>query len=101
VHRRVAAPVMMGVPKRKLVSAMRRAESVVNSEDLLFARPYCRAGLIDKSGGSRAASVLRGAFSGRLIVDCEASGAPLCGQRPTASFIKGSWRSRSRSLGSS
>jgi hypothetical protein len=26
---------------------------------------------------SRAASALRGAFSGRLIVDCEASGAPL------------------------
>ena len=45
---------------------------------------------------SRAASVLRGAFPRRQMVDCEASAAPLCGQRPTASFINGSWRSRSR-----
>jgi hypothetical protein len=48
-----------------------------------------------------AASVLRGAFSRREIVDCEASASPLSGQRPTASFTKGSWRSRSRSLASS
>jgi hypothetical protein len=27
---------------------------------------------------SRAASVLRGAFSSRLVVDCEANGAPVC-----------------------
>src|SRR4051812_17007834 len=47
---------------------------------------------------SRAASVLLGAFSRRLIVDCEANGAPLSGQRPTASFINGSCRSRSRSV---
>src|SRR5580692_6565852 len=33
---------------------------------------------------SRAASVLLGAFSRRLIVDCEASAAPLFGQRPIA-----------------
>jgi ABC-type transport system involved in cytochrome c biogenesis ATPase subunit len=39
-----------------------------------------------------------GAFSRREMVDCEASASPLSGQRPTASFIKGSWRSRSRSL---
>src|SRR5262245_28060763 len=38
---------------------------------------------------SRAASVLLGAFSRRLMVDCEASGAPVIGQRPTATFISG------------
>jgi cytochrome c peroxidase len=31
------------------------------------------------------------------MVDCEASGSPLSGQRPTASFISGSCRNRSRS----
>jgi hypothetical protein len=41
----------MGVPKRKLLTAMRRAECVVDVEDLLLARPYRRACLIDKSGG--------------------------------------------------
>jgi hypothetical protein len=43
--------VVMGVPKRKLLSAMCRAECVVDVEDLPLARRYCRAGLIDKSGG--------------------------------------------------
>jgi hypothetical protein len=32
------------------------------------------------------------------MVDREASGAPHCGQRPTALFISGSCRSRSRSM---
>jgi hypothetical protein len=41
-----------------------------------------------RAAHSRAASVLRGAFSRRQMVDCEASAAPLWGQRPTASFIK-------------
>jgi hypothetical protein len=35
------------------------------------------------------------------MVDCEASGAPVIGQRPTATFISGSCRSRSRSMASS
>jgi hypothetical protein len=39
---------------------------------------------------SLAASVLLGAFSSREIVDCDASGSPVSGQRPTAAFIKGS-----------
>jgi hypothetical protein len=51
VHRREAALVVMGVPERKLLSAMRRAECIVDIEDLLLTRPYRRAGLIDKSGG--------------------------------------------------
>src|SRR5271165_4897456 len=42
-----------------------------------------------RAAHSRAASVLLGAFSRRLMVDCEASASPLSGQRPTASFIKG------------
>jgi hypothetical protein len=75
---------------------MRRAECVVDVEDPLLARPHGGAELVNESSHSRAASVLRGAFSRRQIVDCEASAAPLCGQRPTASFVKGSWRSRAR-----
>src|ERR1700722_15703838 len=51
VHRREAALVVMGIPERKLLTAMRRAERVVDVEDFLLAGPYCRAGLIDKSGG--------------------------------------------------
>src|SRR5277367_3472998 len=47
-----------------------------------------------RAAESRAASVLPGAFSRRLMVDCEASAAPLSGQRPTASFISGSCRKR-------
>jgi hypothetical protein len=35
---------------------------------------------------SRAASVLLGVFSSRLMVDCEPSGAPLSGQRPHRNF---------------
>ena len=53
--------------------------------------------------GGRDASVLLGAFSRREMVNCDASAAPLSGQRPTATFIKGScrsgrgrWRPRSR-----
>jgi hypothetical protein len=34
------------------------------------------------------------------MVDCDAKGAPVCGQRPTATFMSGSWRSRSRSIAS-
>src|SRR5262249_3077101 len=98
VHRREAALVVMRVPERKLLTSMRRAERVVDVEDLLLARLHCRAGLINPSRG---ASVLRGAFSRRLIVDCEASGEPVVGQRPTATFINGSCRSRSRSMASS
>jgi hypothetical protein len=30
-----------------------------------------------------------GAFSRRLMVDCDANAAPLCGHRPTATFVKG------------
>ena len=41
----------MGIPERKLLTAMRCAECVVDVEDLLLAGPYRRAGLIDKSGG--------------------------------------------------
>ena len=51
VHRREAALVVMRVPERKLLTAMRRAERVVDIEDLLLARLHRRAGLIDQSGG--------------------------------------------------
>jgi hypothetical protein len=38
VHRREAALVVMCVPERKLLAALRRAERVVDIEDLLLAR---------------------------------------------------------------
>jgi len=66
---------VMRVPERELLTAMCRTECVVDVEFLL-ARLRCRVGLIDQSC-SRAASVLLGAFSRRLMVDCEASGAPI------------------------
>jgi hypothetical protein len=50
VHRREAALVVMRVPERKLLTAMRRTECVVNVEFLL-ARLHRRAGLIDQSCG--------------------------------------------------
>ena len=39
-----------------------------------------------RAAHSRAASLLLGAFSRRLMVDCEASAAPLSGQRPDRHF---------------
>jgi hypothetical protein len=42
----------------------------------------------------RRLGLARRIFQG-LIVDCETSAAPLCGRRPTAIFIAGSWRTAS------
>jgi hypothetical protein len=80
VHWRKPALIVMPVPERKLLASMRRAEGVIDVEDNGSMR----------AAHSRAASVLRRVFSKRQMVDCEASAPPLCGQRPTASFIKGS-----------
>ena len=51
VHRREAALVVMRVPERKLLTAMRRAERVVDVEDLLLARLHRRSGLVNQSCG--------------------------------------------------
>ena len=51
VHRREAALVVMRAPERQLLTAVRRAERVVDVEDLLLARLHRRAGLIDQSCG--------------------------------------------------
>ena len=51
MHRREAALVVMRVPERKLLTAMRRAERVVDVENRLLARPHRRAGLVDQRGG--------------------------------------------------
>jgi hypothetical protein len=48
VHRREAALVVMGVPERKLLSAMRRAECIVDVEDLEHARPHGGAELVNE-----------------------------------------------------
>jgi hypothetical protein len=101
VHRREAALVVMRVPERKLLTSMRRAERVVDVEDLLLARLHCRAGLINQSRGEPRR--LRPARRVLQTTDRrgEASGEPVVGQRPTATFINGSCRSRSRSMASS
>ena len=49
VHRREAALVVMAVPERKLLSAMRRAECIVDVEDLKRARPHSGAELVNES----------------------------------------------------
>jgi hypothetical protein len=49
VHRRKAALVVMRVPERKLLTAVCRAERVVDVEDRLLARLHGRAGLVDQS----------------------------------------------------
>ena len=51
MHGRKATLVVMRVPERKLLTAMRRAERVVDVENRLFARPHRRAGLVDQRGG--------------------------------------------------
>ena len=51
VHRREAALVVMRVPERKLLTAVRRAERVVDIEDLLLTRLHCRPDLINQSCG--------------------------------------------------
>lgn len=101
VHRRKAALVMMRVPERKLLAAMRRTECVVDVEHLQLARLNRHAKLINQ----RRTKPRRLGFTRRILqremVDCDASGAPVCGQRPTATFSRGSCRSRSRSIASS
>src|SRR5215510_1213087 len=49
VHRREAALVVMRVPERQLLAAMRRTERVVDVEDLNPARLHRRAELIEDS----------------------------------------------------
>src|SRR5580658_331572 len=48
VHRREAALVVMGIPERKLLTAMRRAERVVDVEDLKPAGLHGGAKLVDE-----------------------------------------------------
>jgi hypothetical protein len=51
VHRRKAALVVMRVPERELLGAMRRAEGIADIEDLQLARLHRRAELIEQSRG--------------------------------------------------
>jgi len=62
----------MCVPERELLGAMCRTEGAINIEDLQLARLHRCAELIEESRGEPRASVWRGAFSRRLIVDCDA-----------------------------
>src|SRR5262249_32508 len=48
VHGGKAALVLVGIPERQLLAAMRRAEGVINVEDFRLPRPNGRAELIDK-----------------------------------------------------
>jgi hypothetical protein len=51
VHRRKAALVVMRVPERELLGAMRRAEGIVDIKDLQLARLHRRAEPIEQSRG--------------------------------------------------
>ena len=51
VHRRKTALVVMRVPERELLGAMRRAEGIVDIKDLQLARLHRRAELIEQSRG--------------------------------------------------
>jgi hypothetical protein len=51
VHRRKAALVVMRVPERELLGAMRRAKGIVDIEDLQLVRLHSRAELIEQSCG--------------------------------------------------
>jgi hypothetical protein len=48
MHRGKAALVLARIPERQLLAAMRRAECVVDVEDLLFPRLHGAAELIDQ-----------------------------------------------------
>src|SRR5262249_49073160 len=77
VHRREAALVVMGIPERKLLAAMRCAERVVDVENLLRTRFDRRAELIDKSRGEPR----RLRLAGRVL---QTTDRRLRGQRRTA-----------------
>jgi hypothetical protein len=62
VHRCKAALVVIGVPERQLLVAVRGTERVVDIEDVVLARLHGRAGLVDGKAASRAASLLLRAF---------------------------------------
>ena len=51
VHRREPALVLVRIPERKLLAAVRRAECVIDIEDRLFTRRHRRAELINKGTG--------------------------------------------------
>jgi hypothetical protein len=51
VHRRKAALVVMCVPERQLLAAMRRTEGVIDVEDLQLARRHGGGELIEQSRG--------------------------------------------------
>jgi hypothetical protein len=100
VHRRKAALVVMRVPERELLGAMRRAEGIADTEDLQLARLHRRAELIEQSRGEPR----RLGLARRIL---QTADGRLRGQRLTAlrtaaaSFISGSCRNRSRSMASS
>jgi hypothetical protein len=98
MHGRKPALVFVRVPEGELLTAVRGAERVVNVEDLLLPRFTPTQNWSISAAARRAASTLRGAFSRREIVDCDANGPPLSGQRPTAIFNSGSCRNRLRSF---
>src|ERR1700720_4222791 len=101
VHRREAALTGMGVPERQLLAAMGHTEGVVDVEHLHPPRRHRGAELVDERDREPRRIDLAWRILQPLMVDCEASGAPLSGQRPTATFISGSCRSSLGSIASS
>jgi hypothetical protein len=72
VYRRKAALVVMRVPERQLLAAMRRTERVVDVEDLHPARLHGRAELIEQSHAEPCCIGL----ARRILPDCSTAAAP-------------------------
>ena len=103
VHRRKATLVVMRNYRTQAVeTAMRCAERVVDVENRLLARPHRRAGLVDQRGGEPRCLCLARRILQTADRRLRGSAAPrLSDSGPTAIFISGSCRSRSRSIASS
>jgi len=84
----------------RLLAAMGRGERVVNVENLKLARRHGRANLMEQGRGEPR----RIGFARRIFrttdVRFRGQGCPAVGQRPTATFMSGSRRSRSRCIAS-
>ena len=100
VHRHEAALVMVRVPEGELLATRERRRTFVDVEDFSLAGLHAAGEPIDE--GRRQPYLLRlvRRILHREMVDCEASGAPVSGQR-RSSFMSGSFLSRLNSLPSS
>jgi hypothetical protein len=88
----VEAQIVGGVGCQRIERCVARGGQKCSRRRPLLSTPSPRRGRND---------FLLAEFSIREMVDCDASGSPVSGQRPTTTFITGSCRRRSRSIASS